>query len=125
MARTAKTTLKIKNAGVLLGSSFDTLDLLTNISAVDSGNGVAGVSATGGAGGTNMATEKLTPTTSGANITLDLTGLAHVFTAIQGVYKNGILIDASDATFGWSRSTNTITVLNGSNTDIFYVQYNY
>lgn len=125
MARTAKTTIKVKNSGVLLGSSFDTFDFLSNVSAVDSGGGVAGVSATGGAVGVNTATEKLNPTTSGNNITLDLTGLAHVFTAIQGVWKNGSLLDSADATFGWSRSTNTITVLNASNTDVFYVQYNY
>lgn len=75
--------------------------------------------------GSSVATEKLTPTTSGDNITLDLTGLANTFSTIQWVAKNGQILDSADATFGWSRVANTITVLTAANTDIFLVHYTY
>lgn len=122
MARTAKTNLKIQNAGVLLGSAFDTLNLISGISAVDSGGNVAGVTAAGGAGGTNIATETLTATASGANITLDLTALAHTFVAIEVIFRNG---PATTPVTDWSRSSNTVTVFNADPSEIFQVQYTY
>lgn len=69
--------------------------------------------------------EKLTPTAAGSNATLDLTQLSHTFTTVQWVSKNGQILDATDATFGWSRTLNTITVLNGADSDIFLVSYTY
>lgn len=117
--RTAKTTLKIQNAGVLLGSSFDTLNLISGVSAVDSGNGVAGVTGSA-ASGANVAVDRVTPVTSGSNITLDLTTLSHTFVAIEIVFRNG---PATTPTQDWTRSGNTITVFNADNTEIFQVQY--
>lgn len=125
MARTAKTLIKIQNAGVPLGTFFDTIDLNTGLSGTDLGGSIVEFDASGGGAGTNVATQKLIPTTSGSNITLDLTGLAHTFTSIQFISKNGQIMDSSDATYGWSQSTNTVTVLNAANTDIFLVNYNY
>ena len=94
----------------------------TGISASYSGGRIT---LTGTGGGTNVATEKLTPTASGADITLDLTALANTFDTIQWVAKNGQILDSSDATYGWSRVTNTITVLTATDTDIFLVHYSY
>ncbi len=122
MARTAKTTLAIKNAGTTLGTGFDTLNLISGISAVDSGGGVAGVTASGGGAGTNVATEVLTATQSGSNITLDLTGLAHTFTAVEVVFRNG---QAIKPTTDWSISVSTVTVLNADASEVFMIQYTY
>lgn len=123
MSRTAQTNLKIKNAGVALtAGAFTTLDLLSGISAVDSGGGIAGVTAAAGVAGTNIATETITPVTSGANVTLDLTTLSHTFVAIEVVFRNG---QAATPVTDWSRSSNTITVVNADNTEIFQIQYTY
>lgn len=121
MARTSKTNIKIQNSGVALGLGFDTLNLLGSLSATDSGNSVAAVTGSGGSGA-NVASEVLTPTASGSNITLDLTGLAHTFIAVEIVFKNG---QALQPTVQWSLSASTVTVLNSDVTDIFEVQYTF
>lgn len=122
MARTTP-TLKIKNNGTLLGAgSFTTLDLLTNLSAVDSGAGIAGMSATGGATGTNIATEVVIAVTSGSNVTIDLTTLSHTFVVIEMVFRNGQNLTP---TTDWTRSSNTITVTDAVSSDVYQVQYTY
>lgn len=109
--------------GYLHGGGVPSLTAGANITLTPKNDGGYIVSAV--ASGANVATEKLTPTQAGANITLNLAGLSHTFSTILGVYKNGQLLDPSDATFGWSRVTNTITVLNGFDTDIYLVAYTY
>lgn len=121
MARTGESSITINNNGVTLGA-FSIFNLISGISAVDSGNGIAGITASGGGGGTNIATERVTPVTSGSNVTLDLTTLSHVFVAIEVVFRNG---PATTPTQDWTRSGNTITVFNADNTEIFQVQYTY
>lgn len=103
----------------------DTVKAGTNVTLTKNSDGTTTISASGSGGGANVSTEKLTPTTSGSNITLNLTGLTHTFTAILGVYKNGQLLDPNDTSFGWSRSSNTITVLNATTDDVFLIQYTY
>lgn len=78
-----------------------------------------------GSGGTNVALERLLPTQSGSNITLNLTQLSNVYLDILGIFKNGQLLNETDASFGWSQAGDTITVLNGFTSDIFYVDYTY
>ncbi len=117
-----QTISALRNAGGMRGGG-DTVAAGTNITITYS-NGKAVINSTGG-GGASVATEELAPTASGSDITLDLTGLTHPFVAILGVWKNGQLLTKSDATFGWSRSSNTITVLNAADTDQFQVQYTY
>lgn len=121
MARTAKTQIKIRNNGTPLGTSFDTIDLVSGITASDEGSGIVGFTGSGGSG-SNIATERVTPVASGSNITLDLTTLSHVFVAIEVVFRNG---PATTPTQDWTRSGNTITVFNADNTEIFQVQYTY
>lgn len=65
MARTAKTNIKIQNGGLLLGSSFDTLNFNTGISGIDSGSGVVEVDATGSGGAFAGSQEKSTTTPNG------------------------------------------------------------
>lgn len=125
MARTGETSLKIKNNGVVLTGSFNTLDFAGTIAGTDEGGGVVLVTGSGGGSGSNFDIQPVTPVTSGSNITLDLTTLPHVFTAIKGINKNGQLLTQADATFGWSVTGNTATVLNAGNTDQFEVEYNY
>lgn len=121
MARTAQTNIKIRNNGVpLTVGAFSILDLITGISATDAGGSVAAVSAAGG--GSNIATEVVTAVQSGGNITLDLTTLAHTFVAIEVVFRNGQGITPVTS---WSRSGNTITVLNADASEVFMVQYTY
>lgn len=120
MARTAETSLRFKNNGVYIAGSFNIVDLLSGITGVDSGGGVVGLTATGS--GANIATEVLSATTSGSNITLDLTALAHTFIAIEVVFRNGQAITPVSS---WTRSGNTITVLNADASEVFQVQYTY
>lgn len=95
-------------------------------SVVRTADGVVTVTiAGGGAGSTNILTEKLTPTTSGSDITLNLLSLSQTFSTIQWVSKNGQLLDPNDGSFGWSRVGNTITVLNAGDSDVFLVSYTY
>lgn len=126
MARTSETNLKIRNNGVPLGTgSFNTIDLAGTVSASDEGGGVVLVTGTGGGSGSNFDIQPVTPVASSNNVTLDLTTLPHVFTAIKGITKNGQLLTAGDATFGWSVAGNTATVLNAGVSDQFEVEYNY
>lgn len=121
MSRTAQTNLKIRNSGTpLTTGAFTTINLLGSLSAADAGAGVADV--TGSGGGASVATEVLTAVQSGADITLDLTALAHTFVAIEVVFRNG---QGVTPVTGWSRTANTITVFNADPTEIFMVQYTY
>lgn len=123
MARTAQLSLKIKNGGVALGTGgFNTIDLIGSIVGADEGNGSVSFTATGGGTGSNIDTQILTPTTSGSNITLDLTALPHSFIAIEVVFRNG---QGLTPTTEWTRSGNTITVTNATTADVFQVQYTY
>lgn len=125
MARTGETNIKIRNNGVPLGAgSFNTIDL-SGITATDEGAGVVLLTGSGGGSGSNFDIQPVTPVTSGANVTLDLTTLPNAFTAIKGITKNGQLLTAGDATFGWSVVGNTATVLNASTSDQFEVEYTY
>lgn len=123
MARTAQTNLKIRNNGVALTTgAFTTIDLTGSLSATDEGGGIANVTGTGGGSGTNIATEAVSGVTSGANITLDLTTLSHVFVAIEVVFRNG---QATTPVTDWSRSGNTITVFSATSGEVYQVQYTY
>lgn len=126
MARTALPGVLIQNNGTQLGvSGFTIIDLVSGISATDGGNGVADITVSGGGGGLTYEIDGVTPVTSGSSITLDLTTLAHTFVAILGIYKNGQLLNPSDATFGWTITGNSATVLNAANTDEFDVEYSH
>lgn len=122
MARTGETSIKIYNNGVLLSGSFNSIDLKGTLSGADEGNGIVGITGSGGGAGTNIATEVLAPTQSGSDITLDLTALSHTFVAIEVVFRNGQNITPIAS---WSRTGNTITVFNADATEIFQVQYTY
>ncbi len=74
--------------------------------------------------GSTTAVQTLVPTQVGSDITLDLTGLAHVFTSVLGVTRQGIFVTPS-ASDGWSRVGNTITVKNASDSDTYQVMYTY
>lgn len=105
-----------------------TLAAGSNVTLTRNTNGTWTIAATGGSGA-NVATEVLTATQSGSDITLDLTTLAHTFSAILFVTKNGqiLLPNGSAAIPGssWSRVGNTITVYNADASESFQVQYTY
>lgn len=87
-------------------------------------NVISSITTSGGTSA-SVAIEKLTPTTSGNNVTLDLTALAHSWSVIIAVFKDGQLVDPASANNGWSRAVNTITVLNTDTTAVFMVEYAY
>lgn len=101
----------------------DTVVAGAGVTITNTVNGNKQISAAGG--GSSSANEKVAPTQAGSNVTLNLATLSHAFSSILGVYKNGQLIDQTDVAFGWSRTGNIITVLNGFDTDVYYVAYTY
>lgn len=123
--------LQVTINGVNIGQDIKRLDFAGAGVVVERvGDGNAVVTISGGAGGTSIATEKLTGTQSGNNATLDLTGLAHTFATIQFVTRNGQVIvpgnaAGADGSSAWSRSSNTITVYSADAADIFLVCYSY
>ena len=123
MARTGLATIKIRNNGTPLGVvGFSTIDLTGILSAVDAGDSVATVTGAGGGAGTNVATQTLVATQSGADITLDLTTLTHVFVAVEVVWRNG---QALTPISSWSLVGSTVTVVNAAAGDAYLVQYTY
>lgn len=118
--------------GVPIGEDIQTIDLGSGLTAAKSAPGYLLITATGGqGGGANIATEQLTPTQVGNDITLDLTGLTHAFATIQLVFKNGNatvpgVAAGADGSSAWSRSGNTVTVYNAdAGGDSFLVAYTY
>lgn len=91
------------------------------------GDGVAIVTVAGGGGGSgsNVTREPVAVVQSGANVTIDLTQLDHTYVQIVDVSKNGQILTPTSAEFGWSKTGDTITVLNGFDTDEFQVAYTY
>jgi hypothetical protein len=74
--------------------------------------------------GANFATESLTGTQSGNNVTLNLASLSHSFISISFVTRQGQILNTS-LTDGWSRVGNIITITNADANDTFQVSYNY
>lgn len=88
------------------------------------------INASGGSGGANVATERLTGTQSGNNITLDLTGLANVFISVLLITRQGVIATpgTDSGSLGgswWTRTSNTVTVTNAASDEVFLVQYTY
>lgn len=124
MARTAEVSIIIRNNGTQVGvMGYSVIDLKGTLTGADEGNSVIGITGSGGGGaGTNVDTEVIAGVGSGANVTLDLTTLPHVFVAVEVVWRNGqALTPISD----WSISASTVTVLNADPADIYMVQYTY
>lgn len=80
MARTAKTLLKIQNAGVPVSGFFDTLNLNTGISGIDLGFGVIEVDTSSG----GYTVETPAGTVDGSNTAFTVT-VAPVYIVIDGV----------------------------------------
>jgi|SRR5665213_2997911 len=123
MARTAVVSIKIRNNGTPLGVlGFTTIDLTGTLTGTDEGNGIVDIAGSGGGAGTNVDTQVVTAVQSGANVTLDLTTLPHVFVAVEVVFRNG---QALQPIAYWSLSGSTVTVTNADAGDIYMVQYTY
>lgn len=78
--------------------------------------------------GYRPAVERLTPTQSGGNVTLDLTALSNTFTSILGVSRQGAAVTPTlDPNGGsaWTRAANTLTVTNAGADEVFLVHYLY
>ena len=77
-----------------------------------------------GGGGSAMKTEHLSPTLSGANITLNLSQLSRSWSDIQMVTRQGQVLERETVN-GWTRSGNTITVYNATTDESFQICYTY
>ncbi len=127
MSRTAKRTITIRNEGVDLLEAI-TIDFVgAGVNALDIGDEIAEIDVTGGggSGSANIATEELTGTQDGDNITLDLTELTQTWAAIQFVSREGQIKQEGNLVSGWSRSGDIVTVYNADASEFFLVQYTY
>lgn len=115
-----------KNA--YLHGGGDTVAPGTNITLGKDSQGRVVINSTGGSGsGSNNVTEKLVPTQAGSNVTLNLAQLSNPYTSIGFIGYDGQILDPSSSTRGWSKSGDTITILNAvaSSDDYYQVNYNY
>lgn len=124
MARTAEVSIIIRNNGTQVGvMGYSIIDLKGTLTGADEGNGVIGITGSGGGGaGTNVDTEIIAGVASGSNVTLDLTTLPHVVIAVEVVWRNG---QALTPIADWSILSTTITVFNADPADVYMVQYTY
>lgn len=101
MARTAKTNLKVRNAGLEIAGSFDTIDLLTGLSGADQGLGVVGFTGSAGSSAPTIPVES--PDGSRTTFTF---ATKPKWVSVDGVNKF--------ETTNWSYSGTTLTVTDGA-----------
>lgn len=79
----------------------------------------------GSGGGVNVATEKVTATQSGNNVTINLLSLAHTLIGLLFVTRQGQIKTPLDTTYGYTVSGNTVTVYNADASEDFLISYTY
>lgn len=108
----------IAGPGITLTTSTDHVARTANITITST--------ATGGA---NIDSQTVNTVQSGTNVTVDLTQLPHVFTAILEAFRNGQATqpngNAGLPGSSWSRSGNTLTVYNADVSDVIMIQYTF
>jgi hypothetical protein len=70
----------------------------------------------------NIATEIVSATQSGVDVTINLTSLSHTLSAIQIVFRNG---QGLTPTSDYSITGNTLTIFSANAAEIFMIQYTY
>lgn len=118
-----------RNNGGVEMQDIQTIDFGSGLTIARSAPGYLLVTAAGGSGA-NIATDDVAATTSGANVTIDLTTLSHSFVAIQLVFRNGqalppVASAPADGSSGYKIVGTTLTVYNATNTDDYLVSYTY
>lgn len=92
------------------------------VTAVQINDGVIVVTIPGNSGGANIATEAVTATDAGGNnVNIDLTQLAHAWSTVEFVSRNGAIQDRTK----WSIVGDTLTLTGAVSTNSFQVQYTY
>lgn len=91
------------------------------VTATQLSDGVIVVTIPGGGGSANLVTESVTAVQSGNNVTIDLTQLAHTYSAIQFVSRNGQIQTPTN----WSVVGDVLTLQNASSGNAFLIQYTY
>lgn len=123
MARTAEVSIIIRNNGTQVGVvGYNIIDLKGTLTGADEGNGVIGITGSGGGAGTNVATEVVAGTQSGSNVTLDLSTLSHTFVAVEVIFASG---QALTPVTDWSLVGSIATVSGANAAQAFQVQYTY
>ena len=72
--------------------------------------------------GESFALEPLAGSQSGTDVELDLTGLAHAYASVLGIYRNGQLLTP---TTSWAKAADVITVYNADSGEPYQVAYTY
>lgn len=119
--------ITIKDEGITLTSNVGSINFVgSGVSGSVIGSDVTETITGGGGGGTNVVTEVVSGVQSGNNVTLDLTSLAHTFSTVLLVTKQGQILTPNNTTYGWTILGNIITIYNAlaSNED-YQVQYTY
>lgn len=92
------------------------------VTAVQINDGVIVVTIPGGSGGASIATEAVTATDAGGNnVNIDLTQLAHTWSTVEFVSRNGAIQDRTK----WSIVGDTLTLTGAVSTNSYQVQYTY
>lgn len=105
------------------GGGGDLVGAGTGITITTNNIGRKIISATGSGSGANVATEELTATQVGNNVTLNLTQLANTYISIQFISKDGQIV--TPGLTGWTQSGDTITVFNASADQDYLVNYTF
>lgn len=100
----------------------DTVAAGTNVTITVDENGNKVISAQGGSGGAQIATETVTATDAGGNnVDIDLTQLSNPWSTIEMVIRNGVIQNQSK----WSITGDTLTLIGAVATNDFQLQYTY
>lgn len=119
---------QVRRQAVSLHGSGDSVVAGTNVTITTNSNGQKVINAIVSSG-SNISTEEVIAVTSGSNVTIDLTQLAHTPTTVLFVSRGGIIQmpngNASIPGSSWSQTGMTVTVYNADRDDGYLVQYAY
>lgn len=119
--------IAIKDEGITVVSSAASINFVgSGVSVSAIGRDVTVTISGGGGGGVNISVEKLVGTQSGSNVTLNLAGLAHTFTAVLFIIRQGqVVTPGNNGGYGWTLSGSTVTVYGADASEDFLVEYTY
>ena len=117
--------------GVNIGQDIKRVNFVgTGVTAQREGDGNAAVTIVGSGGGVNISTEAVTAVTSGNDVTIDLTQLAHTLVGLQFISRNGqiqppVASSPADGSSGYNISGSAATVYNAASGETFLICYTY
>lgn len=116
---------KVYGKDTLVRGGGMTMSAGSNVTLVPLNDGTVQINASGGGSGTNVTTQyQLTAVAAGIDATIDLTQLTNyaTFTDLIAVYQNNIMLTEG---LNFTVAGDTVTVINGTDADIYNVTYAY